>query len=335
MKSVLKAAGQHGAAIVIAGVVIGLVFPFFAELARPYLAIAIFIFTFGSFLKIDAVTFKSELTSIKRNALIVLWATFGIPLVVILIMAVTRPGPDLAQGLLFWALVPASPACVAFASILRLNPPIALMATVVGTVAAPFYIPALAASLGGYQVNIDPVSTCEHLILLIGGAGLAAVATKRLAGGFVRSNPEAMTGIAVLAMFLAGMGSMRGMQAHLITQPLTSLEFVVMAYALLFGAELLGTALFWSYGRSAALSAGLVSGTRTITLAWVVLGDHILPLADLFLAASMVAKYTAPGLTKSLLAWIMAKTPVGSLVADPLIRPRQDISPRDTAAPGD
>jgi galactitol-specific phosphotransferase system IIC component len=44
---------------------------------------------------------------------------------------------------------------------------------------------------------------------------------------------------------------------------------------------------------------------RTITLAWVVLGDHILPLADLFLATSMIAKYTAPGLTKWLLARIL------------------------------
>jgi hypothetical protein len=32
-----------------------------------------------------------------------------------------------------------------------------------------------------------------------------------------------------LAMFLAGMGSMRGMQAHLMAQPVTSLEYVVMA----------------------------------------------------------------------------------------------------------
>jgi hypothetical protein len=38
----------------------------------------------------------------------------------------------------------------------------------------------------------------------------------------------------------------------------------------------------------------------------VVLGDHVLPLADLFLASSMVAKYTAPGLTKWLLTRIIA-----------------------------
>jgi BASS family bile acid:Na+ symporter len=307
MKQLLRAAGRHGAAIVISGVVLGLALPLLAEIARPYLAIAIFIFTFGSFLKFDSTSFKSEVANIKRNILMVLWATFGIPFVMILIMTIFRPGPELAQGLLFWALVPASPACVAFASILRLNAPIALLATIFGTALAPFYIPALAAVLGGYQIDIDPVSTCIHLVLLIGGASVAAIATKRLAGGFVRDNPEAMTGIAVLAMFLAGMGSMRGMQDHLLSQPLTSLEFVLMAYALLFGAELVGTFLFWRFGRAAALTAGLISGTRTITLAWVVLGDHILPLADLFLAASMVAKYTAPGLTKSLLARIISR----------------------------
>jgi bile acid:Na+ symporter, BASS family len=306
MRHLLRIAGQHGAAIVIAGVVIGLALPFLAELARPWLGVAIFIFTFGSFLKFDGKSFRNEVENVQRNVLMVLWATFGIPLVVILMMSIFRPGPELAQGLLFWSLVPASPACVAFAAILRLNAPIALLATVAGTAAAPFYIPALAALLGGYHIDIDPVATCLHLVLLIGGACLAAIAVKQLAGGFVRDNPEAMTGIAVLAMFLAGMGSMRGMQAHLLSQPATSLEFVVMAYLLLFGAEIVGTMLFWRYGRTAALTAGLISGTRTITLAWVVLGNHVMPLADLFLAASMVAKYTGPGLTKSLLSRLIA-----------------------------
>ena len=38
----------------------------------------------------------------------------------------------------------------------------------------------------------------------------------------------------------------------------------------------------------------------------MVLGDKVLPLADLFLATSMIAKYTAPGLTKWLLTRIIA-----------------------------
>jgi len=306
IRRVLRWAGQNGAAVVIAGVIIGLCIPFLSELARPYLSVAIFIFTFGSFLKFDSKSIGSEIANMKRNSLMILWATFGVPLSIVLIMMITRPGPELAQGLLFWALVPVSPACVAFAAILRLNIPIALLATVLGTAASPFYIPALAAVFGGYHLDIDPVETCRHLLLLVGGAYLASLAVKRLASPFIRENPEAITGIAVLAMFLAGMGSMRGMQAQLLSQPETSLAFVLLAYGLLFGAELAGTLLFWRYGKTAAFTAGLISGTRSITLAWVVLGNHVLPLADLFLATGMVAKYTAPGLTKWLFARIIA-----------------------------
>lgn len=306
MKSILRWAGQNGALIVIAGVVIGICIPFFADLARPYLSIAIFIFTFGSFLKFDSNLIGGEVANVKRNVLMILWATFGIPLITFLIIVGTRPGPELTQGLLFWALVPTSPACVAFAAILKLNIPITLLTTVVGTAASPFYIPALAASLGGYHLDIDPITTCMELVFLIGGAFVASIAAKRFAGVFIRQNPEAMTGIAVFAMFLAGMGSMRGMQAHLLAQPETSFVFAVLAYLLLFGAEIAGTLLFWRYGRTEALTVGLISGTRTITLAWVILGDKILPLADLFLATSMIAKYTAPGLTKWLLTRIIA-----------------------------
>src|ERR1700761_3191018 len=195
MKSILRWAGQNGAAVVIAGVLIGLCIPYFADQARPYLAVAIFIFTFGSFLKFEVNSFGDEMANVKRNMLMVLWATFGVPLVVLGIMLVARPGPQLAQGLLFWSLVPASPACVAFAAILRLNPTIALLATVVGTALCPFYIPAMASWFGGYQLDIDPVQTCLHLVLLVGGAFVASVLAKRLASTFIRENPEAMIGI--------------------------------------------------------------------------------------------------------------------------------------------
>ncbi len=275
----------------------------------------------------------SELVNVRRNTLMIVWATFGVPLIIALLILIARPGPDLAQGLLFWALVPASPACVAFAAILKINIPIALLATVAGTAASPFYIPALAALLGGYHLTIDPVATCLQLVLLIGGAFLASVAAKRLASNFIRENPEAMTGIAVLAMFLAGMGSMRGVQAHLLAQPATSLELVCLAYVLLFGAELSGTLVFWRYGRTAALTAGLISGTRTITLAWVVLGNNVLPLADLFLATSIVAKYTAPELTKWLLARIVAPHPAAALHSAPTPAAAPHSAPTPAAAP--
>ena len=314
MKTLLQIAGRNGAAVVIAGVVIGLLFPPICDLARPYLAVAIFIFTFGSFLKFDKLSLANEVANIRRNLLLVLWATFGVPLVIALGVNLFKPSPDLAQGLLFWSLVPTSPACVAFASIMRLNPAVALLATIFGTAATPFYLPALASLLGGTHVTIDPYATSFELVVIVGGALALSVLAKKAFGTFIKANPEAMIGIAVSAMFLAGLGSMKGMQAHIIAQPLASAAMVGLAYALLFGFEILGTLLFWPFGKQVALTAGLVAGTRTITLAWVVLGPTISPMADLFLASGMVAKYTAPGLTKWLLSSLFTErqTPIAA-----------------------
>jgi predicted Na+-dependent transporter len=302
MKNILRFAGKNGAWVVVIGIVAGFGVPVLSNIARPYLTLAIFLFTFGSFLKLDHESFRAQLMH-KRDAIaMIVWATFGVPLVIFGIIALVRPGPDLTQGLLFWSLVPTSPACVAFSAVLGLSTPLALFATVAATAASPFYMPWLAAGLGGYQLTINPGEMSLHLLLIVGGAGIAAFLVKRFAAGFVRDNPDAMTGIAVFALVLAGLGSMRGMQAYFIAKPILTLKLLALSYVLNLGFQCVGTLLFWRSARNSALTAGLISGTRTITLAWVVLGSEILPLADVFFATGMVAKYTCPALTKWLIA---------------------------------
>jgi predicted Na+-dependent transporter len=245
---------------------------------------------------------RDEIVNAKSNILMVLWATFGVPLVVFGIIAIVRPEPGLAQGMLLWSLVPTSPACVAFAVVLGLRTPLALLATVLATALSPIYIPWLAATLGGYQLTGNPLAMSAQLVAIVGGACLAAILVRRFAGRFVRENPDAMTGIAVFALVLAGIGSMRGMQAYFGAEPILMLKLLLLAYTLTLGFQFLGTLLFWRTARTSALTAGLTSGTRTITLAWVVLGSDVMPLADIFFAAGMVAKYTCPALTKWLIA---------------------------------
>jgi bile acid:Na+ symporter, BASS family len=301
MKNLLRFAGKNGAWVVVIGIVVGFCVPMISNSARPYLAVAIFLFTFGSFLKLDSESFRQHIMQNRAATAMVLWATFAVPLVVFAIIRLTRPGPGLTEGLLFWSLVPTSPACVAFSAILGLSTPLALLATVVATAVSPFYMPWLAAGLGGFQLTINPATMSLHLLLLVGGSAAAAYFVKRFAAGFVRDNPDAMTGIAVFALVLAGTGSMAGMQQYFFARPMVTLELLALAYALNLGFQFAGTVLFWRSGRNAALTAGLISGTRTITLAWVVLGTSVLPLANVFFGVGMVAKYTAPALTKWLI----------------------------------
>jgi arsenite transporter len=306
----LRYAGRNGAWVVISGVIIGFSLPILSNFSRPYLSVAIFLFTFGSFLKLDLTAFRTQLRETRAVTLIVLWATFGVPLIVSAIIFLFHPGPDLTQGLLFWSLVPTSPACVAFATILGLRTSLALLATVAATASSPFYLPWLAAALGGYQVTVNPATMSLQLLLIVGGAGIAAGLVKAFAGRFVQDNPDAMTGIAVFALVLAGTGSMRGMQAYFLAQPVVALKLLLLAYAVTLGFQCLGTLLFWRSVRGSALTAGLISGTRTITLAWVVLGNDVLPLADVFFAAAMVAKYTCPAVTKVLITRLNKATKI-------------------------
>ena len=87
------------------------------------------------------------------------------------------------------------------------------------------------------------------------------------------------------------------------------LALLLLAYLLLLTAQISGTLLFWpALGAKGALTAGLASGTRTITLAWVVLGPDVAHLADLFLAMAMVAKYTTPALTRGFVMRLHAES---------------------------
>jgi predicted Na+-dependent transporter len=223
MKNALRFAGKNGAWVVVIGIVVGFCVPMISNAARPYLAVAIFLFTFGSFLKLDSESFRQQIMQNRAATAMVLWATFAVPLVVFAIIRLARPGPGLTEGLLFWSLVPTSPACVAFSAILGLSTPLALLATVAATAVSPFYMPWLAAGLGGFQLSINPAAMSLHLLLLVGGSAVSAYVVKRFAAGFVRDNPDAMTGIAVFALVLAGTGSMAGMQHYFFARPMVTL----------------------------------------------------------------------------------------------------------------
>lgn len=313
MRRILQYAGRHGALVVILGLITGFAFPALAEAARPLLALAVLIFTFGSFLKLDSGAAAVEWARAPLSLLVAAWSAIGIPVVTALILSLMRLDAGLAQGVLLWAAVPTSAASVAFAAILGLSPSLALVATVLGTATAPLLLPALIAISGsGIALAADPLRMCLGLLALLGGAALLALLARRLAGRFIDANPDVMTGIAVLALVLAGLGSMRGIQAAFFAEPLQVLALLLLAYLVLLAAQISGTLLFWpSLGARGALTAGLASGTRTITLAWVVLGPDVAHLADLFLAMAMVAKYTTPALTRGIVMRLQARLETG------------------------
>ena len=302
---ILAAAGRHGPALLCGGVLAGLAAPPLAELPRPLMGVAVFVFTLGAFLKVDAAAFRAEAADRRAVALVLLWATFGVPLATHGLVQLLEPGPDLSRGLLLCALAPPVGSAAAIAAMLGLSAPLALLATVAATVAAPLYLPPLAASLAGAELAIDPLALSARLAVIVGGAAAAAWLLRRRAGRWVAANPHAMTGVSVLGLVLVAIGAMRGMQGHVFAAPAEAAALLGVAFLANAGFQAVGALLFAGrLDRTRALTVGLVSGNRNVTLVWAAaaptLAGH--PGVELFLAMSVFPIFALPLATRRLFA---------------------------------
>jgi len=300
----LAAAGRHGPALLCGGVLVGLAAPPLAELARPLMGLAVFVFTLGAFLKVDGAAFRSEATDRRAVLLVLAWTAFGVPLATYGLVQVLRPGPDLSQGLLLCFLAPPVGSAAAVAAMLGLSAPLALLATVAATFAVPLYLPPLAESLAGAELAIDPLALSARLAVIVGGAASVAWLLRRCAGAWVAANPHAMTGVSVLGLILVAVGAMRGMQGHVAAAPAQAVALLGAAFLANAGFQAAGALLFAGMERTRALTVGLVSGNRNVTLVWAAaapaLAGH--PGVELFLAMSVFPIFMLPLATRRLFA---------------------------------
>ncbi|MGG5823881.1 hypothetical protein [Falsiroseomonas sp. HW251] len=305
--AILARAGRNGPALLCAGVLIGLVAPVLADAARPLMGVAVFIFTLGAFLKVDGAAFRAEAADRRGIVLILAWSTFGVPLLAYALVQAVRPGPDLALGLLLCALAPPVGSAAAIAAMLGLSAPLALLATVTATLAAPFYLAPLAVALAGAEMVVDPLAMSLRLGAIIGGAALTAWLLRRYAGRWVADNPNAMTGIAVLGLLLVAIGAMRGMRDEIMEAPGQAALLLGLAFLVNAALQAVGALLFTALERHRALTVGLVSGNRNITLVWAAaapfLADH--PGVELFLAMSVFPIFMLPAATQRIFATLM------------------------------
>ena len=305
LKNALTFAGRNGPVMLFAGVLIGLVAPPLAEAARPLLGVAVFVFTLGAFLKVDTESFRRETRQRLWIATALAWTTFGVPLVTLGVVALVQPEPGTGQGMILCMLAPPVGSAAAIAAMLGLNAPLALLATVGATILSPIYLPPLASWFAGADLVIDPLAMTLRLTVIVGGAWLTASLLRRYAGDFVMRNPHAMTGIAVLGLILVAVGAMRGMQGYFIAHPIEIAGVLALAFLVNGGFQLLGTALFLFADRNRALTIGLVSGNRNVTLAWAAAGSILTehPQVELYFAMSVFPIFMLPAVMR----WLVGR----------------------------
>ena len=312
MNSVLAFAGRHGRLLLFFGVLIGFVFPALAAATKPWIGSSVFVFTLGAFLKVDGYEFRAELRRPLRAAAVLGWTLVGVPTLAWVLVQLLAVPADIGLAIVLCMLAPPVGSAAAIAAMLGLNAALALAATIVISLFAPLYLPPLAALLGGSTVHIDAVTMLGRIVAVIGAAVGAAVLLRRFAGAFVARNPSAMTGVSLVGLLTVAIGAMHGMPQHVSGHGVQALQPIVLAFAVNIGFQLAGFALFWRLGVAEALTVGLVSGNRNVTLVWVVVAPWLsgLPSVEVYLAASVFSIFMLPLLTKLLIArWPVPPAP--------------------------
>ena len=306
MKKLLSLAGRHGPVILFVGVLLGLVVPTLADVSKPLMGAAVFVFTLGAFLKVDRPALRSQLLRPPRLALWLVWIVAGVPIATWALLAVLPLSAGTKTGILLCMLAPPVGSAAAMAAMLRLNPALALIVTVIASLFSPIFLPTAALLLGGLHLHLDPLAMTLRIGTVVGGAAIVAAALRRFAGGFVDANPQAMTGVSVIGLIVVAMGAMQGMPVQLDSHLGEVARALAVAFAMNAGFQTLGTAIFARHGADDALTVGLMSGNRNVTLVWVAVLPWLaqMPGAELYLAAAVFPIFMLPlPLSKLLDAW--------------------------------
>jgi bile acid:Na+ symporter, BASS family len=294
--------GRHGAQGFALSIFVGLALPQFAAAARPLLAVTIFIFVMLTFARADAAKVKQLLKAPKPLALASLWLVVAPAAVISLILTLIgrdNLDPGLVLGLAVMGAAPPIMSAPAVAMLLGLEPTLLLTAVLVTTATAPLASPLLVDMIAGAAVPLDIGILIQRLLLLIGGAVIAALALRKAFGAArISAHKETFDGIGVLMYFLFAIAAMDGVMAAALSSPGKVLQFLAFAFAM----AGLGFLAAWIVLRSLPPSERFVLGYATLQrnmgLLIAALGAAAPPTTFLFFALAQFPIYLMPLIVK-------------------------------------
>lgn len=253
--------GRQAAWTLCGGVLIGLVLPDLAALARPLLAPSVGLIMAVTLLRVDW-TAMAEVS--RRPALVgglVFWCMLASP-VAAWFLAGALPLPrSLATAIVLMAAAPPIVSAAGLAFILGLDGALAAVVGIVSTLITPLSVPALALVLLDLELEIEVSEFIARLALIIGGALCLALTVKRLTEpAWLRARAQHIDGLFVLFMLVFAVGIMDGVSAAALARPGHAALWLGAAFIANPALQILGTLVFWGLGRRRALTLGLLSG---------------------------------------------------------------------------
>jgi BASS family bile acid:Na+ symporter len=296
--------GRYGTQGFAASIFLGLALPQLAEAARPFLAVTIFVFVMITFARVELASLK---TLLKRPAPLVVasaWLLLAPAAVVTLALTLVGRGhldPGLVLGLAVLGAAPPIMSAPAVAMLLGLRPTLIMSAVLLTTALAPLTSPLLAEFIAGAVVPLDLGVLIRRLVMLIGGAVLAAGALRFVMGeSRIRARKAELDGVGVVMYFLFAIAAMDGVLAAAVEDPGRVAIFLGVAFALSFGGFLGSMALLRPIAPADRFVLGYGTGQRNMGLLIAALGAATPDTTFLFFALAQFPIYLMPQLVKPL-----------------------------------
>jgi BASS family bile acid:Na+ symporter len=282
-------------ALIAAASLIGVLFPALAAAMRPGLvAISLLTMTLA-LLRIEPAAFAHVLRRPGMALLVLGWVTFAVPLLVHVVLSPILPaGSAFHAAAVLIAATPSVLSAAVFAILLGADAALLTVVAIPSNALAPLWLP-LTASLMGVSAQVDPWAMALRLALLVGGSFALAGAVIALAGrARLRAGAARIDTAIVLSVALSAIPCMAGVGEALAGRPLAFAAMFAFALALNLSLQALGFLAFRAAPRQAALSAGLVSGTRNMVLLLAALPAGQAGDLGLIVAAAQLALFVMP-----------------------------------------
>jgi BASS family bile acid:Na+ symporter len=302
----LAFAGRHATAFMAVGVLLGLVVPPLASVARPLLVPTLLIPLALALVRLDWSAAAAWRNRPGVVALLLVWVLAVSPLLVWLLTralsAAAFPEP-LSQALVLMAASSPIVSNVAIALLLGLDAPLAVVVVLMGTALVPLTLPVAAETLVGMSLHMPVVELMGRLVALVGSAFAAAWVVRRIVPARkIDANRELIDGLTVLNMLVFGLAIMDGVTAYAIERPGYVALAIVAAYAFNVLLQVAGGLAFRSLGTTRALTVALLSGNCNMGLVLVALEGRASFDVTVFFALAQIPMYTLPALMRPLYA---------------------------------
>jgi BASS family bile acid:Na+ symporter len=289
--------GRHATLFLAGGVLLGLLVPQLAALARPLLIPALLIPLVIALLRLD----WDALASYARRPGLVALITAGLLLVSPVLMwlalkAFSLP-PALVQGLTLMAAASPIVSSAAISLILELDAALAVVVIVVTTALIPFSLPLVALWLLGLKIDIDFATFMLRLVLMVGGAFATALALRRLVPRqTLAANARMLDGASVATLVIFALAIMDGVTAVALARPGYVVLVTVAAFVANIVLQCIGTLAALRLGMRSAITVGLMAGNCNMGLVLVALADKANFDVIVFFAMAQIPMYMLPAL---------------------------------------